>query len=409
MLAVVGVLLLSILGVLPVFADLNLTGGDAAQVAYTNGDGVMVRAEAGTHAGIITSLPEGYALTIDDGPFTIDDGSSWYAVTAETNEGTFSGYVHADYLAGAALVDPSGEASSELFSGPAIVFGTGGAGLNLRDAPSLSSGVSLVIPEGAMVEVLAAGAVEADGVLWSEVRFEGATGYSAGDYIGAIGAAPETAAQFATYEETSDVSVSTETATISGSNGEGVMVRVEPGLYGGGLSSAAEGASVAILDGPVFDADGAGWYQVETIDTVGWVHGDFLSFGAPAVASTLGDLFIAESMGYLGVPYVWGGSEPDGFDCSGFTYYIVNQVLGNDFPRAIELQMELGVYVERDQLIAGDIIFFENTYKEGLSHVGFYLGDGQFISATGRQDAVAIDSLDDSYWSERYLTTRRIS
>jgi cell wall-associated NlpC family hydrolase len=404
-LAIVGVLLLSILGTLPVFADLSLSGGDAAQVAYTNGDGVMVRAEAGVDTGIVTTLPEGYAVTIDDGPFTLDDGSSWYAITTDTNEGTFSGFIHADYLAGSALVDPPSDGSSGAFSGPAIVFGTGGEGLNLRESSSLVADVVLTIPEGAMIEVLAAGVTEADGILWSEVRFDGVIGYSASDYIGAIGVGPDSTIELAAF----DSSAPGDTATISGSDGAGVMVRVEPGLHASGLSAAAEGASAQVLDGPVYDADGASWYQVETIDTVGWVRGDFLSIGAAPSAPSVGDTFISRSMSYLGVPYVWGGSEPDGFDCSGFTYFIVNEVLGNDFPRAIEQQMALGVHVERDELVAGDIIFFENTYQPGLSHVGFYIGDGQFISATGRHDAVTITSLDDPYWSERYLTTRRVA
>src|SRR5690606_28387197 len=164
-------------------------------------------------------------------------------------------------------------------------------------------------------------------------------------------------------------------------------------------------------DGPAYDAAGEAWYQVETADGIGWVHSAFLddpSEAAAAAPSTLGQQLVAAANEYMYIPYVWGGSTPDGFDCSGFTYYIVNKVAGVNYPRELERQMEWGTPVERGNLQIGDIIYFENTYKEGLSHVGFYVGDGQFLSATGRLGEVGVESLNDSYWDARYLTSRRL-
>ncbi|MEZ4570761.1 MAG: NlpC/P60 family protein [Thermomicrobiales bacterium] len=93
---------------------------------------------------------------------------------------------------------------------------------------------------------------------------------------------------------------------------------------------------------------------------------------------------------------------------SGFTYYLMTSILGYDFSRVIETQMESGYWVSSDELQPGDLIFFQNTYTWGLSHVGIYIGNGQMISASGEHMAVGVNDLNDPYWSARYLTARRV-
>lgn len=106
-----------------------------------------------------------------------------------------------------------------------------------------------------------------------------------------------------------------------------------------------------------------------------------------------------------GVPYVWGGDTPAGFDCSGFVQYVYRQI-GVNLPRTADVQYELGRKVLPEELQPGDLVFFE-TYEPGASHNGIYVGDDQFIganSATG----VAIVSLAVPYWRDRYLGARRL-
>lgn len=108
---------------------------------------------------------------------------------------------------------------------------------------------------------------------------------------------------------------------------------------------------------------------------------------------------------YVGVPYVFGGSTPDGFDCSGFTRYVFARS-GVDLPRMADEQYTLGQPVAKTRLEPGDLVYF-TTYAPGVSHVGIYLGDGKFISATSSR-GVAVDRLDNGYWRTRYIGARRL-
>jgi len=125
--------------------------------------------------------------------------------------------------------------------------------------------------------------------------------------------------------------------------------------------------------------------------------------------STIGQQIAAEAMKYLGTPYVWGGTSPSGFDCSGFVYYVVNQVIGGGFSRSMSAQVLAGSPVDPSDLQPGDLVFQQNTYQWGLSHAGIYIGNGQFINAENEGTGVTISDLWDNYWGPRFLTARRIT
>ena len=116
----------------------------------------------------------------------------------------------------------------------------------------------------------------------------------------------------------------------------------------------------------------------------------------------IGEQVVDIAMQYLGVPYVWGGTTPDGFDCSGLVQYVYAQ-FGISISRTSKEQFTNGWAVSKDELRAGDLVFFANS--QGVHHVGIYIGNGQFIQAPETGDVVKITAL-----SERndYYCARRI-
>jgi len=113
------------------------------------------------------------------------------------------------------------------------------------------------------------------------------------------------------------------------------------------------------------------------------------------------------ALGLRGIPYRNGGSDPTGFDCSGFTQYVFAQ-FGIALPREVREQYRVGKAVKPDDLAAGDIIFFTTT-DPGPSHVAIAIGGDEFVHAPSSTGVVRVEHLSSSYWSPRYLGARRLN
>ncbi|PIC68142.1 peptidase [Sporosarcina sp. P21c] len=126
----------------------------------------------------------------------------------------------------------------------------------------------------------------------------------------------------------------------------------------------------------------------------------------PNVTTTsqaLGQKLVDITQPLLGTPYVWAGSTPSGFDCSGFIYYAFNQA-DVKVPRLDTIGFFNRSLFIKDPVV-GDLLFFQNTYRPGISHIGIYLGDNKFIHAGTK--AIEIASLDSSYWNSRFMGFKR--
>ncbi|HEV2067137.1 MAG TPA: C40 family peptidase [Thermomicrobiales bacterium] len=151
-------------------------------------------------------------------------------------------------------------------------------------------------------------------------------------------------------------------------------------MLAGSLGMAAPTAAIELLPGP--DAD-----QVEV---------------------STGDAIAGFAMQFLGYPYVWAGNTPAGFDCSGFSQYVVLTTIGIDIGHGTAGQMAYGTPVAWGEWRPGDLIYFAGTYGPGISHAGIYIGDGQMIHAENESTGVTISSLYSDYYASHYYGAIRV-
>lgn len=225
-------------------------------------------------------------------------------------------------------------------------------------------------------------------------------------------------------------------------NGSGVNLRSGPGTTYRSVATASKGSKCYIL------GLNNGWYKVIYNSIICYIRSDFLDLtelpyenkessntpkffrggkstgvvpsaaalngttasgtGNSSPAGVTGSQILAEAQKYLGTPYVSGGASPSGFDCSGFVYYVLKQ-LGYAPYRTPADQFKMGTSISKENLKAGDIVFFANTYTSGISHVGIYAGNGQFIHSPNSRSTVSYSDLTSGYWAEHYHGARRMA
>ena len=204
---------------------------------------------------------------------------------------------------------------------------------------------------------------------------------------------------------------------ITATDREGVRVRRAPSLTSPIIDRLPEGAIVALRPGVATEADDERWLPVKVgQSTQGWVAARYLvrvKALAP-VAKTVGpnasfgEKVAATAAAYIGQPYVFGGNRPGGFDCSGLVQWVYSKT-GFEMPRLIPDQLATGKKVAQSDLRPGDLIAFANTYRRGLSHVGIFVGNDNFIHAADEARGVMISSLQEEYWKDRYISAVRVS
>ncbi len=162
------------------------------------------------------------------------------------------------------------------------------------------------------------------------------------------------------------------------------------------------------------DADGSKYAEVAALKAI-WdaTHAGVAPLDIPGAtpfgnaerAFALDARITRTAMRYIGVPYVWGGTSFAGMDCSGFVQTVFEKN-GISLPRMADEQFGAGRRIAMSLLMPGDLVFFE-TYMSGPSHVGIYVGRGQFVHASLR--GVRVDPLSMDYYASRYIGARRVS
>lgn len=263
-----------------------------------------------------------------------------------------------------------------------------GSVVNLREEPNTSANVLDKLPEGTEVKVLSS----SDG--WHKVIYNGKTGWVCGDYL-----------------SIKEARLGTGTVTA-----EVLNVRSKPDKSSDAIAKLNKGNRVIAI------SRSGDWYKIKTSDgTVGWVFHEYLTIGSAnssrsgdykrsqdSEGAVSGEQIVSYAKKFLGVDYVWGGTSPKGFDCSGFVYYVYKH-FGITLERASAEQAKQGTKVSKSNLKVGDLVFFDtNGGKNGINHVGIYIGDGKFIHAESERKGVTITELSESYYSRSYMTARRM-
>jgi cell wall-associated NlpC family hydrolase len=125
-----------------------------------------------------------------------------------------------------------------------------------------------------------------------------------------------------------------------------------------------------------------------------------------AIAPAQPPLLVATALTFRGTPYRNGGSDPSGFDCSGFVQWVFAQH-GTALPREVRDQFRVGDDVDRDEVQPGDLVFFE-TVSRGASHVGIAIGGGEFVHAPSSRGVVRVERYTSTYWAQRWVGARRL-
>ncbi|MEJ7839843.1 MAG: SH3 domain-containing protein, partial [Thermomicrobiales bacterium] len=381
----------------------------SARIANTGGDGVRCRTGGSTSSSIITVLSEGSSVSTRGA-----SSNGWTPVTC----GGMSGFVSSEYLSsggGTTTPTPTPNPGSGTATGSAKVSGTGGDGVRCRTSGSTSSSVITVLAEGASVSTRGAAA---NG--WTPVNCGGASGFVSSQYLTAGGGGTTTPNP-------------TPSPTPNPGSGGGMAandrakvtstlnLRYNPSMTAGIATTAPAGTVVKIVSG--LDS---GFYKVDWDGLGGFMHSDYLvetsdalsergGSAAPDPAPTpapggtgTGNAMADFALGYVGYPYVWATSGPSSFDCSGFTYWVTKNVVGANIGTGLWTQTAAGTPVSKANLQPGDIVFFQNTYKAGLSHVGIYIGGGQFVHAENETTGVRISDINSSYYGSRWYGAVRI-
>ena len=350
-------------------ASMLLPSSLAVYQAKVKADSLYLRSAPG--GSVIATLSQGTTVAVTN------NSSEWYKVIVDGKEG----YVSGSYLTGTTATDFS------VGSGKITCSST----VNLRSEANTSSSILTSLSNGTAVTITGVSGG------WYKVSVNGKTGYVHPDYV-----------QVSSSSASAGTTASAPAATAGKvSCSSTVNLRAEANTSSDILASLANGTAVTL------GAKENGWYKVSVNGKSGYIKADYITTSVSSSAnmasysglSAKRTAVLDYAAKFLGVPYVYGGSTPSGFDCSGFTSYVYKNTVCS-IERVAQAQFDTTTRVSRDELLPGDLVFFGSS-TSSISHVGIYVGSNQFIHAPSTGDVVKYSSLTGSY-ATRYQGAGRV-
>ena len=365
----------------------SAAGTQAYGAATVQASSLNIRSGQGTDYSIVGSIPDGAITVILDK--TSDD---WYHINYKGTEG----YVASRYLVNVL--------TAENFDATGKVNGTD---VLCRERPSTSNAILGTLQDYGTYTVVGIN----NG--WYKIVYGSGYAYVRSDLMDIVGdgAATATASSSSTSSSTAVESYS-GTGTVTGTY---VRCRADASTDSEILGYFTYGGSYEVI------GKSGSWYKVKyDSSTEGFIYGDYLRLSDGSSASvtttsssqgTSGGQAVADfALQYVGYDYVYGGKSPStGFDCSGLVYYTYKTHFGfDDLWRGAEDQyLYNGTWVPKSDLVPGDLVFFSSD-GEGVTHVGIYIGNQQFVHASTSRTGVIISNLDSSYYTSVYWGAKRL-
>jgi cell wall-associated NlpC family hydrolase len=346
------------------YASHNITVGGKAVVTNTDGDTIRVRENAGTEYDQIAEAYEGQIVSVLDGPRRDQKGNRWFRIKGPSGTGWIvAGFLEdktsaADQKAIEQAAKPAVKKSTAKLTGYARVANTDGDPLRVRSAASTDGKVLTTFKPETVAAVKAGPTTDDSGTVWYKVSANGVTGWAMAQYLVQSKAPVQEPAATKPKVEAKPAQPQVESKP--------AQPKAEPAVE---VSNAEPAVSQASFSGRGQDV-------------------------------------VNIAMKYVGYRYVRGGTTPRGFDCSGFAYYVYNQA-GIRLSRDMRAQLNSGARIGAADLQPGDLVFWQNTYKRGLSHVGIYIGNGKFVHAANERAGVLVSSMNTAYWASRYVGASR--
>lgn len=341
----------------------------AAETGTVNTNALRLRSEPSTSSSTLAYLNTGAQVDI------LEDLGDWLQVSYKGS----TGYLFASYVSSSTNASVVSAAAAESVAGAIGVIT--GSTVNFRSGPSMDDGVITTLTDGTELTIVS---VTED---WCLVDLDNQEGYVKADYVSVNG-----------------IPLVDPRGIITG---DCVNVRSTPSTEGSIITKVYAGNLVDLI---ALEGD---WYTVSCDGQTGYIRSDFLRVYTGAPGGGLGADIAATAQEYLGVRYVYGGASAKGFDCSGFTMYIFS-LYGYSLPHSATSQWNSsGTYVAREDLQAGDLVLFcdpSRSNGKACSHVGIYIGGGDFIHASsGSGRGVKISSLSEDYYDGYYVGAKRVA